>query len=100
MAAKIQFARGYLPAKNEKGIIEGEPFWVARTSDSTTANSEYTKWDEGTLYIGRPSLNSKTESPIAIGGVRSQMAAVYRGELSTESAITDEIGRASCRERV
>lgn len=91
MAAKIQFARGYLPAKNEKGMIEGEPFWVARTSDSTTANSEYTKWDEGTLYIGRPSLNSKTESPIAIGGVRSQMAAVYRGELSTESAITDDI---------
>lgn len=95
MASKIQFAAGSLSGKQgtTTPLIPGEPFWLARTSDSDNKNSNFTRWDEGTLYIGRPSINiSKTgESPVPIAGARSYLAAVYRGELTTQTDITADI---------
>lgn len=95
MAAKIQVARGDISGKQvgNKKLVPAELFWQARTSDENNKNSSYTKWDEGTLYIGRPSLNlDKTEEqPIPIAGARTHFAVVHRGFLSNETSIQNEI---------
>lgn len=91
MAAKIQVARGNISQKTENpGWAEGELFWGVRTSDPN-ASSEFSRWDEGTLYLGRPSLNGKEELPIAIGGARANQATVYRGTLTDEVDIHNDI---------
>ena len=94
MAAKIQVARGDLVGKqSEKPLVPAELFWQARTSDDNNKDDSYTKWDEGTLYIGRPSLNMKkiAEKPIPIAGARTYFSVVSRGYLSEESSIADPI---------
>lgn len=94
MAAKIQVARGDITGKqSEKPLVPAELFWQARTSDENNKDSDYTRWDEGTLYVGRPSLNLKktNEKPIPIAGARTYFSVVSRGSLSTQSSIADGI---------
>lgn len=94
MAAKIQVARGDITGKQSTTkLVPAELFWQARTSDSDNKNDEYTKWDEGTLYVGRPSLNlnKAEEKPIPIAGGRSYFAVVNRGYLSNETSIQDTL---------
>lgn len=94
MAAKIQVARGDLTGKqSEKPLVPAELFWQARTSDENNKNGDYTKWDEGTLYVGRPSLNLKkvNEKPIPIAGARTYFSVVHRGSLTTQSSVADPI---------
>lgn len=93
MAAKLQVARGDLTGKqSQKPLVPAELFWQARTTDENNKNDEFSKWDEGTLFIGRPSLNIKKtgESPIPIAGARTYFSVVSRGYLSTQSSIADE----------
>ena len=99
MAAKIQVARGDLAGKqSEKPLVPAELFWQARTSDDNNKDDSYTKWDEGTLYIGRPSLNMKktAEKPIPIAGARTYFSVVSRGFLSEETSIVDPIFKHAC----
>lgn len=93
MASKIQIARGSLPGKQSTNkLTPGELFWVARTSDSANASPKYKKWDEGTLYVGRPSLSDKkNENPIPIASGRTYFSIVLRGFLTSESSIEHEI---------
>ena len=94
MAAKIQVARGDLVGKqSEKPLVPAELFWQARTSDDNNKDDSYTKWDEGTLFIGRPSLNmkKKVEKPIPIAGARTYFSVVSRGFLTDQSSIADPI---------
>lgn len=94
MASKIQLARGSLKGKQTtKKLLPSEMFWVARTSDPNNKNNEFTKWDEGTLYVGRPSLNldRPNEAPIPIAGARTYFSVVPRGNLSSESSIENNI---------
>ena len=95
MASKLQLARGSLKGKQNSNLplLPSEMFWVARTSDENNANSEFTKWDEGTLYVGRPSVNldRPSEKPIPIAGARTYFSVVNRGYLSTETSIQDSI---------
>lgn len=91
MASKLQLTRGDLTGKQESTskLIPAELFWQARTSDSDNKDDRFSKWDEGTLFIGRPSLNlDKTEEkPIPIAGARSYISLVHRGFLSDETSI-------------
>ena len=94
MASKLQLARGSLVGKqNNTPLIPSELFWVARTSDENNANNEFSKWDEGTLYIGRPSINlaRENEKPVPIAGARNYFSLVNRGFLNAETSIQDFI---------
>lgn len=94
MASKLQLARGSLKGKqNSLPLLPSEMFWVARTSDENNANDEFVKWDEGTLYVGRPSvnLNRPSESPVPIAGARTYFSVVNRGYLTTETSIQDSL---------
>lgn len=95
MASKLQLARGSLVGKqkSDKPLLPSEMFWVARTSDENNANSEFVKWDEGTLYVGRPSvnINRTTESPVPIAGARTYFSVVNRGYLTAETSIQDSL---------
>lgn len=94
MASKIQIARGDLHNKQkQKPLVPSELFWIARTSDDNNKNEEFTRWDEGTLYVGRPSLNLQklNEKPVPIAGARTYFSVVSRGYLSEESSIADQV---------
>lgn len=95
MASKLQLARGSLKGKQNSSLplLPSEMFWVARTSDENNANSEFTKWDEGTLYVGRPSVNldRPSEKPIPIAGARTYFSVVNRGYLSEETSIQSSV---------
>lgn len=95
MASKIQLARGSLKGKQKSDLplLPSEMFWVARTSDENNVNEEYSKWDEGTLYVGRPSVNldRPNESPVPIAGARTYFSVVNRGYLSTSTSIQDSV---------
>lgn len=94
MAAKLQVARGDLTGKqSQKPLVPAELFWQARTTDDNNKSDDFSKWDEGTLFIGRPSLNiNKTsESPIPIAGARTYFSVVSRGYLDEQTSIADGI---------
>lgn len=95
MASKLQIARGSLAGKQKSNLplLPSEMFWVARTSDEANANSDFKKWDEGTLYVGRPSVNlsKPNEKPVPIAGARTYFSLVNRGFLSTETSIQNSI---------
>lgn len=100
MAAKIQLASGDITTvKNSRpedgyNLIPAELFWQAKTDDSSTVatisdSQAFPRYDEGTLYIGRPSLSNSTaglaEAPIPIAGARAYKAFVFKGYLSDGS---------------
>ncbi len=94
MPSITQLARGSLKGKQStKKLLPSELFWVARTSDPDNKNDEFTEWNEGTLYVGQPSLNldKPNEVPIPIAGARSYFSVVPRGTLSSEASIEDSI---------
>lgn len=95
MASKLQITRGDLKGKqsSKQKLLPAELFWQARTSDSDNKDDRFIRWDEGTLYIGRPSLNlDKTdEKAIPIAGARSYLALSHKGFLSEETSIQNKI---------
>lgn len=93
MANTSSLSRGSLKKKIESGFAQAELFWEPRTTDIDNKSSYFDKWNEGTLWIGRPSLNGapSEELPIPIAGGRTHNALVYRGTLSTEASILDDI---------
>ena len=93
MPSITQLARGSLKGKQSTSkLLPSELFWVARTSDPNK-NDEFIEWNEGTLYVGQPSLNldKPNEAPIPIAGARSYFSVVPRGNLSSEASIEDSI---------
>ena len=93
MANTSSLSRGSLKKKIESGFAQAELFWEPRTTDIDNKSPDFNKWNEGTLWIGRPSLDgsSSAELPIPIAGGRTHNALVYRGTLSTEVSILDNI---------
>ena len=93
MANTSSLSRGSLKKKIESGFAQAELFWEPRTTDIDNKSPDFNKWNEGTLWIGRPSLDgsSSAELPIPIAGGRTHNALVYRGTLSTEASILDDI---------
>ena len=93
MAVITSISRGNLKRKLEKGFSQAELFWEPRTTDIDNKSNDFNKWNEGTLWIGRPSLNGSpsSELPIPIAGSRVNNALVFRGTLSTEPSILDKI---------
>lgn len=93
MAVTRELARGSVEIKNTKGWAPAELFWEARTSDPANHNEKFTKWNEGTLWLGRPSLNgeSSPEKAIPIAGSRINNGLVYRGDLYEQQSIEDEL---------
>ena len=81
MANTSSLSRGSLKKKIESGFAQAELFWEPRTTDIDNKSHDFNKWNEGTLWIGRPSLNgsSSAEPPIPIAGGRTHNALVYRG---------------------
>lgn len=93
MANTSSLSRGSLKKKIASGFAQAELFWEPRTTDIDNKSPDFNKWNEGTLWIGRPSLNGSpsAELPIPIAGGRTHNALVYRGTLSTEASILDDI---------
>ena len=96
MASEIQVTRGALHAKGPENLLPGELFWVpsntSNLKDNAYRNDTRFPYDRGTLYIGRPSLGSDSyEAPIPIAGERAYKGLVFRGFLTTQTEITDEI---------
>ena len=96
MASEIQVTRGALHAKGPENLLPGELFWVpsntSNLKDNAYRNDTRFPYDRGTLYIGRPSLGSSGyEAPIPIAGERAYKGLVFRGFLTTQTEITDEI---------
>ena len=93
MANTSSLSRGSLKKKIETGFAQAELFWEPRTTDIDNKSPDFDKWNEGTLWIGRPSLDGSpsAELPIPIAGGRTHNALVYRGTLSTEASILDDI---------
>lgn len=91
MANTNSLSRGNLKRKIESGFAQAELFWEPRTTDTDNKSPDFDKWNEGTLWIGRPSLDGapSSELPIPIAGARTHSALVYRGTLSTEPSILD-----------
>lgn len=91
MASKIQLSRGSLKAYGADKLARGELFWVPNNT-STNSEDNYRKdtelpWDEGTLYVGWPSLEGENEGsqpPLAIGGSRAYTALNYKGTITKE----------------
>lgn len=84
MASKIQISRGSLNAYGAKNLARGELFWVPNNT-SNNSETDYRKetdlpWDEGTLYVGWPSLDGEnSQQPLAIGGSRAYKSLNYKG---------------------
>lgn len=93
MASISEIARGNLGVKIGKGFGQAELFWEARTSDSAYKSINHSKWNEGTLWIGRPSLNGSPsdEPPVPIAGYRINSGLVLKGYLSKEADISDSV---------
>ena len=95
MATRIQVSRGDLVGKQKSGkpLVPAELFFQARTSDENNKDDIYTRWDEGTLYVGRPSLNldKPNEKPIPIAGARTYFSVVSRGYITNQSSIADPL---------
>lgn len=84
MASKIELSRGNLLGKKLEGFGSAELFWEARSNGE---DSQFKKWNEGTLWIGRPDVdgsNSEKNVAIPIAGGRIHNALVFRGLLTTE----------------
>lgn len=89
MASKIQLSRGSLKAYGVDKLARGELFWVPNNVSNNSEN-DYRKdtelpWDEGTLYVGWPSLEGESEDsqlPLAIGGSRAYTSLNYKGKIS------------------
>lgn len=85
MASKIQLSRGSLKAYGVDNLARGELFWVPNNVSNNSEN-DYRKdtelpWDEGTLYVGWPSLEGESEGlqlPLAIGGSRAYKSLNYK----------------------
>ena len=85
MASKIQLSRGSLKAYGVDNLARGELFWVPNNVSNNSEN-DYRKdtelpWDEGTLYVGWPSLEGQSEGlqlPLAIGGSRAYKSLNYK----------------------
>lgn len=94
MASRIQIARGAINVRGPD-LLKGELFWqernVSNNKETDYKESSNLAWDEGTLYIGHPSVSSmsNSESPIPIAGVRTFKALVHRGQLTTQEDIYD-----------
>lgn len=88
MATKIQVSRGSLHARGVNDLLRGELFYVPANAnndkDKGFKDNPNFPWDEGTLYIGNPTLNpdGKPDAPIAIAGARAYKSLVYQGQLS------------------
>lgn len=98
MASRVEIARGSLSAFLEQNqLISGELFWQVKNNNNnaeTGFRDDPTRpWDEGTLYIGRPSAkrdangNPINEQPIPIAGTRAFKALAYKGTLSKQQGI-------------
>ena len=102
MASRIQVARGSLDLRKDH-LIEGELFWQGRNISNNTEtdfkeNPSFA-WDEGTLYIAKPSLRGPqsngnnlvpdNEEPIPIAGARAFKGLVWRGDLTAQQSIED-----------
>jgi hypothetical protein len=90
MASKIQLSRGSLKAYGANKLARGELFWVP---NNTSNNSETNyrddinlPWDEGTLYVGWPSLEEggTSQQPLAIGGSRAYKSLNYKGKITKD----------------
>lgn len=89
MASKIQLSRGSLKAYGVDKLARGELFWVPNNVSKDSENG-YRKdselpWDEGTLYVGWPSLEGESEGsqlPLAIGGSRAYTSLNYKGPIT------------------
>ena len=107
MASRIEIARGSLSAFLNSGqqLIQGELFWQAKNNSNNAEtgfkDNPSRPWDEGTLYIGNPSLKEDgsgrpiNETPLPIAGTRSFKSFVYKGTLSAQQGINiteDTIG--------
>lgn len=102
MASRIQIARGSLDLRKDH-LIDGELFWQGRnTSNNAETNFKENPalaWDEGTLYIAKPSLRGPhtdgnvvvpdNEEPIPIAGARAFKGLVYKGDLVSQENISD-----------
>lgn len=98
MASRIQIARGKLASFKTQNLLEGEMFWVNKNTSQDSETSYRARashaYDEGTLYIGRPSLNpesSTKEQPIPIAGARTFKALVQRGNLTKQTSLKDDV---------
>ena len=91
MASKIELSRGNLLGKKKEGFGSAELFWEAKSSGET---SEFKKWNEGTLWIGRPDVDGAKGDKsyaIPIAGGRVHNALVFRGTLDHQRNIDDSI---------
>lgn len=91
----IQASRGSLKARSASDLDRGELFWVAKNV-SANAETGYRSntsfpYDEGTLYIGMPSLGDSPENPIPIAGARAYKSMVFRGYISSQTSLTDDL---------
>lgn len=90
MASKIELSRGNLLGKKLEGFGSAELFWEAKSNGE---DSQFKKWNEGTLWIGRPEVdgsNSEKNVAIPIAGGRIHNSLVYRGLLANERNKLDE----------
>lgn len=87
MASKIQLSRGSLKAYGANNLARGELFWVPNNT-SNNSETDYRKetdlpWDEGTLYVGWPSLEGEdSQLPLAIGGSRAYKSLNFKGYIN------------------
>lgn len=94
MPSIIQPSRGELHVRKDK-LANGELFWQGRniSNNIDTDFKEFPAlaWDEGTLYIAKPSVfrNPDIEEPIPIAGARTYKSLVHRGLLTTQKEISE-----------
>jgi hypothetical protein len=85
----IKIARGNLATRqNTSDLQSGELFWQVQNDLGQYPNLPY---DEGSLYIGYPSLDKSAKKAIKISDRRSLKALVFRGELNSLSDLTSDI---------
>lgn len=90
MASKIQLSRGSLGAYGAHNLARGELFWVPNNTSNNSENNYREDislpWDEGTLYVGWPSLEEGgvSKQPLAIGGSRAYKSLNYKGKITKD----------------